>query len=93
MLLKHPWLEEFSKPQTIAEESEDGDDLEKVADAVGKIHLGSSTEDAEVAAWVHKMLGHKGEGTESSRPALHAAPLDSVSPMGSPLVEAEPSGL
>lgn len=91
MLLKHPWLKEFSKPQTIAEEAEEEDGADQVAEAVGNMNLGSGTEDEEVAAWVHKMLGHKSEGddkTDSSKPALHAAPLDSVSPIGSPLAGA-----
>lgn len=93
MMLKHPWLSEFSKPETIAEEAEEGEEAEKVADAVGKIDLNSTTEDAEVAAWVKKVLKLKREGLASdgpTLPALHAAPLDSVSPIGSPLLGATP---
>lgn len=47
------------------------------------------TEDAEVAAWVRGVLDRKRAGTYGSaaeRPALHAAPLDSASPIGSPQI-------
>ncbi|KAI1069532.1 hypothetical protein LB507_008473 [Fusarium sp. FIESC RH6] len=87
MLLKHPWLVEFTKPQTIAEEAEDGDEADKVAEAVGKIALNSSTEDAEVADWVNSVLQKERDGLKMDgpvRPALHTAPLDSVSPISSP---------
>lgn len=88
MLLKHPWLKEFSKPQTITEEAEDGDEADQVADAVGKLVLGSGTADAEVADWVKMVLARKASGedvSDNARPALHAAPLDQVSPMVSPV--------
>lgn len=87
MLLKHPWLKPLSKPQTITEEAEEGDAAAEVAEAVGKIDLGSGTEDEEVAAWAKAALARlaSGEvGSGDTRPALHAAPLDSVSPLGSP---------
>jgi mitogen-activated protein kinase kinase len=87
MLLKHPWLVEFTKPQTITEEAEDGDEADKVAEAVGKIALNSSTEDAEVADWVNSVLQKERDGLKVDgpvRPALHTAPLDSVSPISSP---------
>ncbi|KAL4722338.1 MAP kinase kinase Wis1 [Fusarium chlamydosporum] len=87
MLLKHPWLVEFTKPQTIAEEAEEGDEVDKVAEAVGKIALNSTTEDAEVAAWVNGVLKKERDGLKADgpvRPALHTAPLDSVSPISSP---------
>lgn len=93
MLLKHPWLIEFTKPQTITEEVEEGEEAEKVAEAVGKIDLGSTTEDPEVAEWVNAVLKRKEDGLDNSgpsQPALHAAPLDSVSPIGSPLIGAGP---
>lgn len=95
MLLKHPWLKALTKPQTITEEAEEGDEAEKAAEAVGKMRLGSSTEDAEIAEWVHTVLQRKKEAKPdagSSRPALHAAPLDGVSPITSPKIGAEPSG-
>lgn len=89
MLLKHPWLSPFTKPETITEEAEDGDDAEKVAEAVGKIALSSGVEDEEVADWVKSVLKKQQNGTgkdAATPPALHAAPLDSVSPITSPLV-------
>jgi mitogen-activated protein kinase kinase len=89
MLLKHPWLVDFTKPQTITEEVEDGEEADKVAEAVGKIDLNSTTEDTEVAEWVNNVLRLEKEGLVASgpvRPALHTAPLDSVSPLSSPSV-------
>lgn len=88
MLLQHAWLKPLSKPQTIAEEAEEGEEADKAAEAVGKMRLGGSADDAEVAEWVRAVLEGKHQGAGGggpSRPALHAAPLDSVSPMGSPL--------
>jgi mitogen-activated protein kinase kinase len=87
MLLSHPWLKTLSQPETITEEAEDGEEAEDVADAVGKMNLGSGTEDTEVAEWVKATLKRQAEtliAKGSSRPALHAAPLDTVSPVGSP---------
>ncbi|OLN96637.1 Protein kinase wis1 [Colletotrichum chlorophyti] len=88
MLLQHPWLAPFSKIETIAEEAEDEDAVDATAEAVGTMSLSSGTEDEEVAAWVNSVLERKRTGLASdaaSRPALHAAPLDSVSPTASPL--------
>ncbi|UNI23986.1 Mitogen-activated protein kinase kinase [Purpureocillium takamizusanense] len=96
MLLQHPWLKPFSKPQTITEEAEEGEEAEQVAEAVGKIQLGGGTEDDEVADWVKGVLRRKQEGMGTNgptRPALHAAPLDSVSPLGSPLLQKPAGGL
>ncbi|TVY61428.1 MAP kinase kinase PBS2 [Fusarium oxysporum f. sp. cubense] len=87
MLLKHPWLVEFTKPQTITEEAEEGDGVDTVAEAVGKIDLSSSTADTEVADWVNGVLQREKDGLKEDgplKPALHNAPLDSVSPMSSP---------
>jgi mitogen-activated protein kinase kinase len=81
MLLQHGWLAELSKPSTISEEDEDEEAAEAGAD------LGSSgTEDPEVAAWVKKAIERKKNGLmgESQKPALHAAPLDSISPISTP---------
>lgn len=92
MLLKHPWLQALSKPQTITEEAEDDDAVAETAEAVGKINLDSSTEDTEVADWVRDVLERKREGKDvgtPGKPALHAAPLDSVSPMTSPMASAD----
>ncbi|KAG5914822.1 hypothetical protein E4U42_000289 [Claviceps africana] len=82
MLLSHPWLQTFSKPQTIAEEAEEGDDADKAAEAVGHMKLGGDdTADDDVAAWLrHVLEGGKSKAVGASRPALHAVPLDSVSP-------------
>lgn len=87
MLLKHPWIKEYSKPQIIQEEPEEGDDAEQAAEAVGKMHLGG-TEDEEVAQWVSSVLKSKADGKDGAveKPALHAAPLDQVSPMTSPAI-------
>lgn len=92
MLLKHPWIKEYSKPEIIQEEPEEGDEAEQAAEAVGKMHLGG-TEDEEVAAWVNSVLKKKADGKIGAvkRPALHAAPLDTVSPMTSPAIGSEPT--
>ncbi|KAM0453946.1 hypothetical protein ACHAPV_007586 [Trichoderma viride] len=88
-LLKHPWIQSLSKPETIDEVAEDDEATDKVAEAVGHMELSSGTEDAEVAEWVKSVLKKHAEGTNgagSNRPALHAAPLDSISPLGSPVL-------
>ncbi len=79
MLLQHGWLASLSKPQTITEDDED-------EDGEGMHIASSGTEDPEVAEWVKNALDRKKKGLmgESQKPALHAAPLDSVSPMSSP---------
>lgn len=80
-LLAHPWLASLSKPEIIAEEDEDED-----AEAEGLDLQSSGTEDEEVAEWVRNALERKKNGLmgEAQKPALHAAPLDSVSPAASP---------
>ncbi|TDZ20205.1 Protein kinase wis1 [Colletotrichum orbiculare MAFF 240422] len=85
-LLQHPWMAPFSKIETIAEEAEEGEEADAVADAVGQITLTSGTEDEEVAQWVNSVLERKRKGVDPAilRPALHAAPL--VSPTSSPAV-------
>lgn len=98
MLLQHPWLKSLTKPETIAEDAEGeeaaahGDEL---ADATAKLDInGNSVYDREVAEWVHHALDLKNKGlldgdkskAETVRPALHAAPLDSVSPLNSPAI-------
>ncbi|KAK2057951.1 kinase-like protein [Colletotrichum caudatum] len=89
-LLQHPWMAPFSKIETIAEEVEEGDEAEAVAETVGKMSLSSGTEDEEVAKWVKSVLERKRSGlvAPAARPALHAVPLDSVSPSPNPLAEA-----
>ncbi|KAG6002174.1 hypothetical protein E4U21_003423, partial [Claviceps maximensis] len=81
MLLSHPWLQAFSKPQTIKEETEEGEEADKIAEAVGHVKLGGGdTADEEVAEWLRGVLaGNKDKSAKSadaSRPALHAVPLD-----------------
>jgi len=81
LLLQHGWLAELSKPAVISEEDEDEENAEATA------NLGTSgTEDAEVAAWVLNAIDRKKKGLigEAAKPALHAAPLDTVSPVQSP---------
>lgn len=84
MLLKHPWLKPLAQPQTITEEAEEGEEADKVAEAVGKIELNPTAGDPEVADWVKSVLKGSGAGAERrpSKPALHAAPLDNVSSPG-----------
>ena len=80
-------MKTLSKPQTIAEEAEEGEEADEVAEAVGKINLGSGTEDEEVVSWAKGALARLASGddaVEDTRPALHAAPLDTVSPLASP---------
>lgn len=79
MLLQHGWLAPLSKPQTITEDDED-------EEGEG-MHLTShGTEDPEVAEWVKNAMDRKKKGLmgESKKPALHAAPLDTMSPVSSP---------
>lgn len=80
MLLQHGWLAPLSKPATISEADEDEDA------GTPKLDIESGTEDREIAEWVTNALERKKNGLigESKKPALHAAPLDSVSPVVSP---------
>jgi mitogen-activated protein kinase kinase len=79
MLLQHPWLASLSKPETITEADEE-------EDGAGMDMASHGTEDPEVAEWVKNALDRKKKGLmgESQKPALHAAPLDTMSPMSSP---------
>ncbi|KAH8908066.1 kinase-like protein [Coniochaeta sp. PMI_546] len=99
MLLAHPWLKPLTKPDTIAEDIEAEAAEDALADATGRLDLnnagisagGDGSGDSEVAEWVRAVLEKKrggllGDGIQ--KPALHAAPLDSVSPVSSPLVPA-----
>jgi mitogen-activated protein kinase kinase len=86
MLLQHGWLAGLSKPATISEEDEEA--AEAGESVGGNVSFGSSgTEDEEVAAWVKNAIDRKKKGLMGFgvKPALHAAPLDSVSPAASPL--------
>ena len=93
-LLGSDWLQTLTKPETITEDEEEEHENEASAAAVTSAadHMDlshSSTEDAEVAAWVRNALERKASGLYEAdkKPALHAAPLDAVnSPMTSPQV-------
>ncbi|KAK4447464.1 PaMKK3 MAPK kinase encoded by the PaMKK3 protein [Podospora aff. communis PSN243] len=97
MLLAHPWIKSLSKPETIDEdaEAEDAAADDELADAAGALNLSGPTDgsggDYEVAEWVNSVLERKQKGLlegTAQKPALHAAPLDSVSPVGSPMIPA-----
>jgi len=79
MLLQHGWLAPLSKPEAIVEEDEN-------EEGEGLTIETSGTEDKEVADWVLEALEKKKNGLMgiSQKPALHAAPLDSISPVSSP---------
>lgn len=85
MLLSHSWLAPLSKPAIISEEDELDEDLERLdfnnagAEDSGKVN----GYDKEVADWVKEALEKKKSGKigEAAKPALHTAPLDSVSPV------------
>lgn len=93
MLLQHPWIKALGKPETIEEEAEAEveatDNL--LADAAARqlTIAAEGSGDPEVAKWCFDALEAKRMGLhpESAKPALHAVPLDSVSPAGSPLVQ------
>lgn len=98
MLLMHPWIKPLGKPETITEEAEAEDAAadDSLADITGGLsistpsgHVGEA--DYEVAEWVKGVLDRKRQGLvmdSANRPALHAAPLDRLSPAGSPMVGA-----
>lgn len=104
MLLTHPWMKPLTQPETITEDVETEDAEDDLADAAAKLDLdnsgssagGDGRGDREVARWMQLALERKRNGlldlanatTPAVRPALHAAPLDSVSPAGSPMVGA-----
>ncbi|KAL1598918.1 MAP kinase kinase Wis1 [Paraconiothyrium brasiliense] len=89
MLLQHPWLAPLIKPETITEEEEEEVEAAVAAapdGAAGDKGAPESIEpvhDQEVADWVKAAIerrrqGKLGKGVE--KPALHAAPLDAISP-------------
>ncbi|KAL2145536.1 hypothetical protein VTI28DRAFT_6928 [Corynascus sepedonium] len=95
MLLAHSWIKQLGKPETIAEdaEAEEAAADDALADAAGSLSLNNPSGlvhegDYEVAEWVRAVLQRKQEGLlkeDAKKPALHAAPLDTVSPAVSPL--------
>jgi len=90
MLLQHGWLASLSKPATISEgDEEEEDNLEDGEGAAGEMGDGkpyTGTEDKEVAEWVINAMDRKRKGLmgTSAVPALHKAPLDTISPAASP---------
>ncbi|KAL8953083.1 MAG: hypothetical protein Q9222_001021 [Ikaeria aurantiellina] len=78
MLLRHPWLAPLLKPPTISEEDEDSPQ----ADSELSNDSGSepAVVDREMADWVKSSVEKRRNGTmgKSSKPALHAAPLNAV---------------
>ncbi|KAF3768611.1 mitogen activated protein kinase [Cryphonectria parasitica EP155] len=92
MLLQHPWIKSLGNPETITEEAEAESEATEndLADAAAR-QLNISSEgagDEEVAAWVSDVLERKRQGLQpatAEKPALHAPPMDSVSPAGSPM--------
>jgi mitogen-activated protein kinase kinase len=93
MLLKHGWLASLTKPTTISEEDEEMcENMENLEIESGGIpgHMGENSYDKEVADWVKYALEKKsGKMGVAAKPALHAAPLDSISPAASPAGMAE----
>jgi mitogen-activated protein kinase kinase len=95
MLLTHPWIKALGKPETIAEdaEAEAAAAEDELVDVTGRLSLNNPSGlvgegDYEVAEWVRGVLDKKRVGLlrdEAKKPALHAAPLDSVSPVASPM--------
>ncbi|KAL5412660.1 hypothetical protein PMIN03_004132 [Paraphaeosphaeria minitans] len=88
-LLEHPWLAPLIKPHTILEEDEE--EVEAAVAAEPDAAAGDkgtpepieAVHDREVADWVKAAIerrrqGKLGKGVE--KPALHAAPLDAISP-------------
>lgn len=88
-------MKPLGRPETITEdaEAEDAAADDELVDATGSLSLNSPTGavggDWEVAEWVNSVLEKKQKGLltdTASKPALHAAPLDSVSPVASPMI-------
>jgi len=89
MLLMHPWIKALSKPETIAEDTEGeyAAAADELANATGALDLNGPTNivagDYEVAEWVTGVLDRKRKGLLKGtleKPALHAAPLNGLSP-------------
>ncbi|KAI9809724.1 MAG: hypothetical protein M1825_000157 [Sarcosagium campestre] len=81
MLLRHPWLAQLLKPPTITEEQDESAEAMqslKISDVKSPDH--ADTADKEVADWVAAALARRKGDTKrkSSKPALHAVPLDAV---------------
>ncbi|KAJ3493477.1 hypothetical protein NLG97_g4704 [Lecanicillium saksenae] len=77
-MLKHPWLSSLSKPYTITEEAEEGDEAEQVAEQGVLLRKATGGDSGS--------NGAQASSSAEGRPALHAAPLDTVSPLASPVL-------
>ena len=75
MLLGHPWLATLLKPPTIKEEDEETDGV-----AEAGVASVPAVVDKEVSDWVNEALERKRNNAlaKKAKPALHAAPLDTV---------------
>ncbi|KAI9814250.1 MAG: hypothetical protein M1827_003416 [Pycnora praestabilis] len=76
MLLRHAWLSPLIKPPTITEEDEDAEE-----DLAATEQADPATADKEVGEWVAGAIERRRNGKvgKKEKPALHAAPLDTVS--------------
>lgn len=89
----------MTKIETITEEAEEeeqngADGTDTAAERVSKLSLDSGHDDDEVVEWVKRVLEQNKKGanqTLAAKPALHAAPLDSISPVPSPSLNAGPT--
>jgi len=85
MLLQHAWLAPLALPDTITEEDEEAaeqaeaEPSKPVEEANGEDD-GTQWVDKEVGLWVREQIRKKKAGLlgKSTKPALHAAPLDTV---------------
>jgi mitogen-activated protein kinase kinase len=90
MLLQHAWLAPLAKPETITEEDEDdvaaavGTEGAETAGDKGLPEAVDAVVDQEVADWVKGAIEKRKKGTlkRAEKPALHAAPLDTVQSPG-----------
>lgn len=82
MLLEHVWLAPMIKPGTITEEDEEAAERGEEIVEQETTPLHTTAGDEEVAAWCVSAIERRRAGKmgKSIQPALHAAPLDAVSP-------------
>jgi mitogen-activated protein kinase kinase len=80
MLLAHGWLASLSKPTTISEEDEE------LAESLGAVELASEggMDSGAGGENTYDKEKRSGKMASATKPALHAAPLDSISPAASP---------
>lgn len=91
-LSKPPTISEHDEDEAAAAEAEAAEGLENLSlngmgDNDGKpFPAGENSYDEDVAKWVRNAMERKKQGLLGSfaKPALHAAPLDSVSPAALP---------